>query len=182
LNLLKGLLLLFLIALGSFFYWLNDKRVNNKADTFLTGEPDTAAGRESGAESVAVVKSAVKKLSPGKQTLSDSPPSILASAPSQLLLKAQKLQFPHSTPPALLGFSVAIAERTDAAQNKPEVAQKTFQQLADCARQAEVAQVQALCLSNAHRLSENQPSLQAAFKSLVQGASPSVRELFQRLQ
>ncbi len=88
---------------------------------------------------------------------------------------------PHSTPEVVLKFAAQMGPKMEAAFNSEEAALALMPELKDCALQAEIRSIRALCFSNVVELETKYPSLQNPRKELESEMDSATLELARKL-
>lgn len=106
--------------------------------------------------------------------------TVTESAPDLEEIRREVSADPHTLPHSLLSFSLSLGDRMKEARHSPETAKKFFAELSECVNSQKLSgtrTLQAICLSNARRLTESVPELQVSFKRLEESAPSEIQKL-----
>ena len=113
-----------------------------------------------------------------------APLPIAKSLPSLVEARKQIAQDPHTTPDAVVGFSIAIGERMDAVQSDAD-AEALFAEFEICVLKPAhptTDSARSLCYLNARRLADNHRTLAARFGKLESATPTKIRDATRLLQ
>jgi hypothetical protein len=113
-----------------------------------------------------------------------SKPRLNQVIPTLEEIRNEVTEDPHNTPKSLIGFSIDIGERMRSVKNESE-ATDLFREFEDCLfhkSNSSAQSIQALCLLNARRLSDQYKDLKNSYVALATRADRRVLEMSQQVQ
>jgi hypothetical protein len=154
-----------------------------------TAMNETAAGTSSETSAAASAQDTLSA-APGEATMSEASKPVKPVVPVAKLIpstakvRSQVEKDPHTTPEAVVSFSLGLGERLDQLKSEDE-ARGFMKELDSCVTgqvQETVTSARTLCLLNAKKVARKYPSLESEYTNLEGRADPNVKSALELMQ